>query len=121
MRRSAQDGRSGRSRAARPHVACRGMDRPIASTRVMAQGAALARISEMTARTQRRPQMATQAPEHKQAERAMWALGDYHRFATALVWSFGPELVAACRIAAGQRVLDVAAGTGNVALRAAEV
>ena len=29
-------------------------------------------------------------------------------------------LVAACGIAAGQRVLDVAAGTGNVAIRAAE-
>jgi ubiquinone/menaquinone biosynthesis C-methylase UbiE len=51
----------------------------------------------------------------------MWALGDYHRFATATVWPLGPELVAACGIAPGQRVLDVAAGTGNVAIRAAEV
>jgi ubiquinone/menaquinone biosynthesis C-methylase UbiE len=33
---------------------------------------------------------------------------------------FGPELVAACGISPGQRVLDVAAGTGNVAIRAAE-
>jgi SAM-dependent methyltransferase len=48
-----------------------------------------------------------------------WALGDYDRFARALVWDFGPELVAACGIGPGQRVLDVAAGTGNVALRAA--
>ena len=31
------------------------------------------------------------------------------------VWEFGPVLVEACGIAAGQRVLDVAAGTGNVA------
>jgi 2-polyprenyl-6-hydroxyphenyl methylase/3-demethylubiquinone-9 3-methyltransferase len=51
---------------------------------------------------------------------AMWGLGDYHRFATTMVWSFGPELVTACGIGPGQRVLDVATGTGNVALRAAE-
>ena len=49
-----------------------------------------------------------------------WALGDYDRFAKDMVWSFGPTLVAACGISAGQRALDVAAGTGNVALRAAE-
>jgi ubiquinone/menaquinone biosynthesis C-methylase UbiE len=50
----------------------------------------------------------------------MWALGDYHRFATQTVWGLGPVLVQACGISAGQRVLDVAAGTGNVAIRAAE-
>jgi ubiquinone/menaquinone biosynthesis C-methylase UbiE len=58
--------------------------------------------------------------EQKVAEQTMWSLGDYHRFATKLIWGFGPELVAACGISPGQRVLDVAAGTGNVALRAAE-
>jgi ubiquinone/menaquinone biosynthesis C-methylase UbiE len=52
--------------------------------------------------------------------RAMWALGDYHRFAKATVWPVGPVLVDACGITAGHRVLDVAAGTGNVALRAAQ-
>jgi ubiquinone/menaquinone biosynthesis C-methylase UbiE len=52
--------------------------------------------------------------------RRMWALGDYHRFAKEMIWGFGPELVAACAIGPGQRVLDVAAGTGNVAIRAAE-
>lgn len=52
--------------------------------------------------------------------RTMWALGDYHRFATATVWGLGPLLVRACGISAGQRVLDVAAGTGNVAIRAAQ-
>src|SRR5262245_5723563 len=55
----------------------------------------------------------------KAAHRAMWALGDYHRFATSTVWELGPVLVEACGIAAGQRVLDVAAGTGNTAIRAA--
>jgi SAM-dependent methyltransferase len=56
----------------------------------------------------------------KAAERAMWALGDYHGFAKQTVWELGPRLVAACGISPGQRVLDVAAGTGNVAIRAAE-
>ena len=50
----------------------------------------------------------------------VWALGDYHRFAKEMVWSVGPELVQACEISSGQSVLDVAAGTGNVAIRAAE-
>ena len=50
----------------------------------------------------------------------MWAAGDYHAFATRSLWDFGPLLVAACGIGPGQRVLDVAAGTGNVAIRAAE-
>ena len=50
----------------------------------------------------------------------VWALGDYHRFATTLVWHFGPELVADTKIEPGMSVLDVATGTGNVALRAAE-
>jgi ubiquinone/menaquinone biosynthesis C-methylase UbiE len=55
----------------------------------------------------------------KAAHRAMWALGDYHSFAASTVWELGPVLVDACRITRGQRVLDVAAGTGNVAIRAA--
>ena len=56
----------------------------------------------------------------KAAHRAMWALGDYHRFAKATVWDLGPLLVEACGVAPGQRVLDVAAGTGNTAIRAAK-
>jgi ubiquinone/menaquinone biosynthesis C-methylase UbiE len=58
--------------------------------------------------------------ELKTATRAMWALGDYHKFATETVWEIGPVLVEECGISAGQRVLDVATGTGNVAIRAAE-
>jgi ubiquinone/menaquinone biosynthesis C-methylase UbiE len=56
----------------------------------------------------------------KSAHRHMWALGDYHRFATSTVWQLGPVLVDACGISKGQRVLDVAAGTGNIAIRAAK-
>jgi SAM-dependent methyltransferase len=52
--------------------------------------------------------------------RRMWSMGDYHAFATATVWPLGQRLVDACGIARGQRVLDVAAGTGNVAIRAAQ-
>ncbi len=55
----------------------------------------------------------------KAAHRAMWAMGDYDRFARATVWELGPVLVDACGIRPGHRVLDVAAGTGNVAIRAA--
>ena len=56
----------------------------------------------------------------KAATRQAWALGDYHRFAKATVWELGAALVEACRITPGQRVLDVAAGTGNTAIRAAQ-
>ena len=57
----------------------------------------------------------------KAAVRQAWALGDYHRFAKATVWELGPVLVEACGIAPGQHVLDVAAGTGNTAIRAAQL
>lgn len=50
----------------------------------------------------------------------VWALGDYHQFAKQTVWEMGALLVEACGIGPGQRVLDVAAGTGNTAIRAAE-
>ena len=56
----------------------------------------------------------------KAATRAAWALGDYHRFAKETIWELGEVLVRACGISTGQRVLDVAAGTGNTAIRAAE-
>jgi SAM-dependent methyltransferase len=57
---------------------------------------------------------------YKAGVRQAWAGGDYHRFATDLVWHLGAELVAACGIRPSDRVLDVATGSGNVALRAAE-
>jgi ubiquinone/menaquinone biosynthesis C-methylase UbiE len=58
--------------------------------------------------------------DQKADTRAMWALGDYHRFARETVWELGAVLVDAAGISGGDRVLDVAAGTGNVAIRAAE-
>lgn len=56
----------------------------------------------------------------KAATRSAWALGDYHRFARETVWTVGPVVVDAAGVRRGDRVLDVAAGTGNVAIRAAE-
>jgi ubiquinone/menaquinone biosynthesis C-methylase UbiE len=61
-----------------------------------------------------------EARARRRATRELWALGDYDRFATELVWEIGPVLVRAAGVSPGQRLLDVAAGTGNVALRAAE-
>ena len=59
-----------------------------------------------------------QQAERRAAQRAMWALGDYHQIGLLLA-GFGPDLVDACGIRAGQRVLDVGAGSGNVAIAAA--
>jgi len=57
--------------------------------------------------------------DYEGKHRALWALGDYATVATDLVAPLGPILVAAGRIGAGDRVLDVAAGAGNVAIPAA--
>ncbi|MGA5301871.1 class I SAM-dependent methyltransferase [Nucisporomicrobium flavum] len=51
--------------------------------------------------------------------RAVWALGDYPTVAAEVIPALGPVLVEACGVGPGQRVLDVAAGTGNVAIPAA--
>jgi ubiquinone/menaquinone biosynthesis C-methylase UbiE len=56
----------------------------------------------------------------KAKHRALWASGDYPAVAADLIPGFGPELVRACGISAGDRVLDVAAGSGNAAIPAAE-
>jgi ubiquinone/menaquinone biosynthesis C-methylase UbiE len=106
------------------------MDRCTGSRRLMAEAAARARIDEIARQPRRRVSMTTKEASHtgstvddrevKASMRAMWAAGDYHRFAKATVWKMGPVLVEACGISAGQRVLDVAAGTGNTAIRAAE-
>lgn len=52
--------------------------------------------------------------------RAMWASGDYAKLAAEIVAPLGPVLVQATGIAPSDRVLDVAAGTGNAAIPAAE-
>ncbi|MDT4909932.1 MAG: hypothetical protein QOI69_3173 [Pseudonocardiales bacterium] len=55
----------------------------------------------------------------KAKHRAMWALGNYSAVATEIIQDLGPILVEASAVQPGQRVLDVAAGSGNVAIPAA--
>ncbi len=55
----------------------------------------------------------------KARHRALWAAGDYPAVAAELIPGLGARLVQACGVRAGQRVLDVAAGTGNAAIPAA--
>jgi SAM-dependent methyltransferase len=52
--------------------------------------------------------------------RAMWASGDYAKLAAELVAPLGPVLVEATGVGSDDRVLDVAAGTGNAAIPAAQ-
>lgn len=68
----------------------------------------------------------TTADPHTDADRALkakhrevWALGDYAAVAREVIPELGHVLVSAARVAPGDRVLDVAAGTGNAALKAA--
>ena len=55
----------------------------------------------------------------KQRHRAMWALGDYPSMVEDFLTPLGERLVEAAAVQPGQRVLDVAAGTGNAAIAAA--
>jgi SAM-dependent methyltransferase len=59
-------------------------------------------------------------PELKQKHRKMWASGDYPSMVETFLLPLGPRLVEAAGIGPGVRVLDVAAGTGNAAIPAAE-
>lgn len=51
--------------------------------------------------------------------RTVWALGDYALMAEEVMAPLGPALVEATGIGPGMRVLDVAAGSGNISLPAA--
>lgn len=56
----------------------------------------------------------------KTKHKALWSLGDYPAVAAEVIPATGPILVEACGIRAGQRVLDVGAGSGNAAIPAAQ-
>jgi SAM-dependent methyltransferase len=58
-------------------------------------------------------------PELKAKHRKMWASGDYPDMVETFLTPLGPRLVEACGIGPGERVLDVAAGTGNASIPAA--
>ena len=56
----------------------------------------------------------------KTRHRAMWASGDYPSMVETFLVPLGPRLVEAAGIGPDMEVLDVAAGTGNASLPAAE-
>ena len=58
--------------------------------------------------------------ELKARHRTMWASGDYPLMVETFLLPLGPRLVEAIGISGGRRVLDVAAGTGNASIPAAE-
>ncbi len=62
----------------------------------------------------------TPPTELKQKHRKMWASGDYPSMVETFLTPLGPRLVEFAGIGAGQRVLDVAAGTGNASIPAAQ-
>lgn len=61
------------------------------------------------------------AQELNAKNRAIWATGNYRAVASELVAPLGPVLVQASGIRRGDRVLDVAAGTGNASIPAAAI
>jgi SAM-dependent methyltransferase len=58
--------------------------------------------------------------ELKQRTRATWAAGDYPAIAQRQLWPVGERIVARAGVTSGDDVLDVACGTGNAAIRAAQ-
>lgn len=63
--------------------------------------------------------MEEQLAQVKLAARASWAAGDYDTIAQPL-WPAGAHVVAATGLKPGDQVLDVACGTGNAAIQAAQ-
>jgi SAM-dependent methyltransferase len=55
----------------------------------------------------------------KERHRTTWALGDYPTLASEVIPDLGARLVRAAGVGPGDRVLDVAAGSGNAAIPAA--
>ena len=62
----------------------------------------------------------TELDQMKQGARATWAAGDYPAIAQRQLWPIGERIVRRIGVAPGDDVLDVACGTGNAALRAAQ-
>jgi SAM-dependent methyltransferase len=58
--------------------------------------------------------------ELKARHRKMWASGDYPSMVETFLLPLGPRLVEACGIGPNMSVLDVAAGTGNASIPAAQ-
>jgi SAM-dependent methyltransferase len=69
--------------------------------------------------TQTQQQLHSDDAALKAKHAAMWAMGDYPAVATQVIASLGPVLVEATGIVPGERVVDIAAGSGNAAIPAA--
>jgi SAM-dependent methyltransferase len=76
-------------------------------------------VARLSASERGEAMTAPQLTELKQQEREMWATGDYAVIARDLFWEAGRRIVERVGVSPGDRVLDVACGTGNAALRAA--
>ena len=61
----------------------------------------------------------TELDQVKQRARATWAAGNYDRVAEQ-IWDVGAKVVRRVGVSAGERVLDLACGTGNAAIPAAQ-
>jgi SAM-dependent methyltransferase len=59
--------------------------------------------------------------ELKTRHRRMWASGDYASMVDTWLYPLGPRLVEACGVSPRMRLLDVAAGTGNASIPAAQL
>jgi SAM-dependent methyltransferase len=58
--------------------------------------------------------------EFKEKARATWAAGDYAASGAVELWPVGERIVRRLAVRPGEDVLDVACGTGNAAIRAAQ-
>jgi SAM-dependent methyltransferase len=56
----------------------------------------------------------------KQGARATWAAGDFPAIALRQIWEVGERIVRRIDVRPGEDVLDVACGSGNAAIRAAQ-
>ena len=59
------------------------------------------------------------SPPLRELVRAIWSAGDYDAVADR-IWSAGADVVRSAAVAADEDVLDVACGTGNAAIPAAQ-
>lgn len=70
--------------------------------------------------THRRAEESYALAELKQRAREVWAAGDYPSIAERELWPLGEQVVSRVGVQPGDKVLDVACGSGNAAIRAAQ-